>query len=410
MENNKLIYDARDHSTLNDKQIELSDFIREYSLKNLRSKAHIYDVDEANTYEMISEAANDGIYNIDFFKEAFSDTSGLSLSIIAEEFAYGDAGLALSILYPALPLTLLYLFANKEQEDRILPELLGKKDAPKITSFAASEPNAGSDLGSMSTFAQKVEGGYLLNGSKRWSGNTGKADAYFVLANTDKEIGKNSQTFFYIEKGAKGLSFENIYKKIGLRSITNGDIILENVFVPDNNIIGGTEYHLEKLETLRAKKGKFPHQALSTFHATRPFVSSMAVGLARAAHEDAVLYASQRSTFGKYISEHQQISAIIASQRTQIDAARLLVRKASSTVTQISKGISIDGSVAKLFASNMVREVTASSLQIAGGLGYTTQLPFERYYRNAPIYGIFEGTDQVQSLIIASTIFNKKIR
>ena len=410
MENNKLIYDARDHSTLNDKQIKLSDFIREYSLGKLRSKAHIYDVDEANTYEMISEAANDAIYNIDFFKEAFSDTTGLSLSIIAEEFAYGDAGLALSILYPALPLTLLYLFANKEQEDRILPELLGKKDAPKITSFAASEPNAGSDLGSMSTFAEKVDGGYLLNGRKRWAGNTGKADSYFVLANTDKEIGKNSQTFFYIEKGTEGLSFENLYKKIGLRSITNGDIILENVFVPDNNIIGGTEYHLEKLETLRSKKGKFPHQALSTFHATRPFVSSMAVGLARAAHEDAVLYASQRSTFGKYISEHQQISAIIASQRTQIDAARLLVRKASSSVTQISKGISIDGSEAKLFASNMVREVTASSLQIAGGLGYTTQLPFERYYRNAPIYGIFEGTDQVQSLIIASTIFNKKIR
>ena len=196
METNKVIYDARDHSTLNDKQIELSDFIREYSLGKLRSKAHIYDVDEANTYEMICEAANDGIYSIDFFKEAFSDTSGLSLSIIAEEFAYGDAGLALSILYPALPLTLLYLFASKEQEDRILPELLGKKDAPKITSFAASEPNAGSDLGSMSTFAQKVDGGYLLNGRKRWAGNTGKADAYFVLANTDKEIGKNSQTLF----------------------------------------------------------------------------------------------------------------------------------------------------------------------------------------------------------------------
>ena len=410
MEKNKLNYDARDHFSLNDKQIELSNSLREYALSKLRENAPIYDIDEANSDQLLFEAANDGYYNLDFFKDAFSDSSGLSLSIVAEEFAYGDAGQALSILYPALPLTLLLLFANNEQESRILPTLLGSKDMPKITSFAASEADAGSDLGSLTTFAQKVEGGYLLNGRKRWAGNTGKADTYFILANTDNEIGKNSQAFFYVEKGSKGLTFENIFNKIGLRSIRNGDILLENVFVPDNDIIGGTEFHLEKLEALRSKKAFYPHQALSTFHATRPFVSSMAVGLARAAHEDAVHYAALRSTFGKFISEHQQISSIIAAQRTQIDAARLLVRKASSSLNQISKSISIEGSEAKLFAAKMVREVTASSLQIAGGLGYTTELPFERYYRNAPIFGIFEGTDEVQNLIIASSIFNKKIR
>ena len=396
---------------LNKEQIALKERCNSFALEFIRPIAKEIDINSSIPYEVYVKAAEKGFYRPDFFIEIGLDPTGLASAIVAEEFAYGDAGLALALLYPALPLTAVKMAATPSQLREIIPSLLGTTEKPKILSLAASEPEAGSDVSAYKTTAVKEGDYYILNGSKRWAGNSSVADTYFIVASLDPNLGPKAQVIFMVDKDVEGLSFTEPFVKLGLRGMRHTDIILNNVKVHKDNILGSESKALEKIQKLQTGLVNEKAQtAMQTFSATRPFVAAMAVGLARASHEEVLTYAKERVVFGKKIIQHQLIADLIAKQRVQIDAARLLTYRAAHMVANRPESSAAEGSQAKLFAAEMVQFVTSSSITIAGGLGFTNELNLERMYRDAPIFSIFEGTNQIQSLIIASTLSNEKIR
>lgn len=403
-------YDAFDGFGLNEEQLAFRDRCHRFARDFIRPAAARADKDEFTPIEFFSQAAHEGIYTPDFFFEAYMDPTGKSIAIAAEELCWGDAGLGLALLYPALALTALMLTGTGEQQARFVPEMFGTPQSPHLVSFAASEPGSGSDVGGISTTARKDGDAWVLNGMKRWAGNTSRSTWYFVIANVDPSLGARGQALFAVPADATGVSYGPKMSKLGLRAITHADLILDEVRVPLENVIGGSERLERRLTKARNGQHRTGQAAMETFEATRPFVAAMAVGVARAAHETAFEYANARIAFGKPIIEHQQIAAQIATQRTQIDAARLMVHRASSMQAARHPMSAAEGSQAKLFAANVVRDVTLSAVQVAGGIGFTDNLLLERAYRDAPIYGIFEGTSEIQSLVIASTLAGRKIR
>jgi hypothetical protein len=288
--------------------------------------------------------------------------------------------------------------------------MFGTTESPNLVSFAVSEPEAGSDVGSITTSAVLEGDQWVINGVKRWAGNTSKSAWYFVVATVDESLGTRGQALFAVPATAIGLYFGEKMTKLGLRAITHADLHLENVRIPVEDVIGGYDKLIKRLERARSGAHRTGNSAMETFEATRPFVAAMAVGVARAAHEEAFKYSLTRESFGRPIIEHQQIAAALARQRTLIDAARLMVNRASLMQAGRHPMASGEGSQAKMFASEMVREVTTSAIQVAGGIGFTDALIIERAYRDAPIYGIFEGTTEIQSLIIASLLAERRIR
>jgi alkylation response protein AidB-like acyl-CoA dehydrogenase len=405
-------YDAFDGFGLNDTQLAFRRRCHEFAATQLRPRAAEHDRGEAVPWELYRIAAEAGFYRPEFFYEAYLDPSGLSIALAAEELSWGDAGLGLALLYPALPLTALMIAGTPDQQEELVPQLFGTPTEPALCSFAASEPAAGSDLAAVGTTAQRVDGGWVLTGTKRWAGNTGDASWYLVVATVDPTLGARGQALFAVPGTAPGITFGPRLTKLGLRALSHRDLHLSEVFVPDRHLIGGRDRLERRLERARTGSpgGRGGQAAMATFESTRPFVAAMAVGVARAAHEHAVDYALRRHSFGRAIGEHQQVAAQLARQRTQTDAARLLVHRAARMQAANDPMTAAEGSQAKLFAGEVVREVTLSALQVAGGLGFTGELPLERLYRDAPIYGIFEGTNEIQNLVIASALLGRRIR
>jgi alkylation response protein AidB-like acyl-CoA dehydrogenase len=408
-------YDAFDSFGLNESQLAFRRHCHDFAATELRPRAAEHDRSESVPWDLYRRAAEAGFYRPEFFYGAYLDPTGVSVALAAEELSWGDAGLGLALLYPALPLTALLLAGTAEQQEELVPLLFGTPDAPSLSSFAASEPQAGSDLAAVSTTARRVDGGWVLNGTNRWAGNTGDAAWYLVVATVDPALGARGQALFALPGSAEGVSFGPRLTKLGLRALSHRDLFLNEVHVPDRHLIGGADRLERRLVRARTGKssgegGQHTQSAMATFEATRPFVAAMAVGVARAAHEHAVIYSRSRESFGKVIGEHQQIASQLARQRIQVDAGRLLVHRAVRMQAARHPMAAAEGSQAKLFAGEAVREVTLSALQVAGGLGFTGELPLERLYRDAPIYGIFEGTNEIQNLVIASALLGRRVR
>ena len=387
---------------------ELRSRAREFAKKYIEPVRLEHDKNQSIPWDVIKAAAHEGFYTIDFFTELAMDPTGLSAAVVAEEFGYSDAGIGLTLLYPALPLTTLYLTATSEQIKEILPGILGDFSSPKIISLAASEPEAGSDVSAYRTTAVKqTDGTWLLNGVKRWAGNAPDASTILVVASLDLALGSKSQVVFILDPKSKGVTIAKSMDKLGLRAMKHADIILENVILPANALLGDEAKLLAKIND--PTKSALP-ASMQTFTATRALVAAMAVGVAASAVDEAVKYAKNRSTFSKAIIEHQQVAADIADMVTKVQAARSLVYKACLMQSQMLPMTQQEGSQAKLFAAKTVIEVTYAALQIAGGLGFTQNLILEQKYRDAPIFGIFEGTNEIQKLLITSAIAGKKIR
>ena len=399
-----------DHSEINESQKEIMEKCRNFAKDVLRPQAARYDKGEEVPWEVIRQAAAAGIYSTDFFRKLALDQTGLSLVLAAEELAAGDAGLALAITYPLLPLTALFLAGTEEQQSTIIPSLLGTVENPKLVSFAASEPQAGSDVAGYATTAYQDGDSWVLRGVKRWAGNTGIASTYLVVANIDHELGSKGQAIFVVPDHAAGMWFGEKMSKLGLRAVQHADLHLDEVRLPLESVLGGYSAAIERLSQLRngIKVGVQP--VMATFEVTRPYIAAMAVGVARAANEYILSYATEREAFGKILIQHQQVAAMIADHRTKIDAARLLVWRASSIQARGGIMTNGEGSQAKLFAAEVASQVTSESIQLAGGLGFTDIMPLERMYRDAPIFGIFEGASNIQRLIIASCIAKQRIR
>ena len=403
-------YDAFDSFGLTADQIAFRQRCHDFARDVIRPAADRADKEQFVPLEFFAEAARAGIYTPDFLFETYMDPTGRSVAIAAEELCWGDGGLGLALLYPALPMAALMLTGTPEQQARLVPEIYGTPEQPHLVSFCASEPGAGSDVGAITTTAVRDGDSWILNGVKRWAGNTSRSTWYFVMANVDQSLGSRGQALFAVPASSAGISYGTKMSKLGLRAITHADLILEDVRVGSENVIGGVDRLERRLEKARSGEHRIGQAAMQTFESTRPFVAAMAVGVARAAHEEAFKYANERVAFGKPIIEHQQVAVAVARQRTQIDAARLMVHRASAMQAARDPMAGAEGSQAKLFAADVVREVTMSAVQVAGGLGFTDALLLERAYRDAPIYGIFEGTSEIQGLVIASALSGRKIR
>jgi len=282
----------------------------------------------------------------------------------------------------------------------------------QLGAFCVSEPDAGSDVSSLRTRAVYDEANdeWVLNGTKAWITNGGIADVHVVVAAVDPELKGRGQASFIVPPGTKGLSMGQKYKKHGIKASHTSEVVLDDVRVPGRCLLGGKEKLDEKLARGReAGRTGQKQPAMATFEATRPAVGAQALGVARAAYEYALQYAQERVAFGKPIIMNQAIAFKLADMKTEIDAARLLVHRAAWMAANRKEFKNGEGSMSKLKAGEVAVWVTEQAIQILGGYGYTREYPVERWHRDAKIFTIFEGTSEIQRLVISRNISGLRI-
>ncbi|MFE9685893.1 acyl-CoA dehydrogenase family protein [Streptomyces sp. NPDC006285] len=402
---------------LNDEQKEVRDWIHGFAADVIRPAAAEWDEREETPWPVIQEAAKVGIYSLDFYAQQYFDPTGLGIPMAMEELFWGDAGIALSIVGTGLAAVGVLANGTEEQIGTWIPQMYGDANDVKVAAFCSSEPDAGSDVASMRTRAvyDEAKDEWVLNGTKTWATNGGIANVHVVVAVVDSELGSKGHASFIIPPATPGLSQGQKFKKHGIRASHTAEVVLENVRVPGSCLLGGKEKLDERLARARerAKAGngeRLKNAAMATFEASRPAVGAMAVGTARAAYEVALDYAGTREQFGRPIIDNQGVAFQLADMRTSIDAARLLVWRASWMAVSGKQFTSAEGSMSKLFASETAKKVTGQAIQILGGNGYTREYPVERMHRDAAIYTIFEGTSEIQRLVIARTLSGLPIR
>ncbi len=391
---------------LSDDSQAIVDWVHEFAEKQMRPIAAKYDELEETPWDFLNEAAEAGIYSAEFLPElAAQDESGLLLPAVAEELAWGDAGLCLNIMGSSLAATGIFANGTPEQIAKWVPRCYRNDDGGvELAAFVASEPDAGSDVGAIRARAVLDEetNEWVLNGTKTWGTNAGVADVHVIVASVDPSLGTRGQASFVISmKTTKGVHQGQKFQKMGIRSSHTAEVVLDDCRIPAENVLGGMEKLNARLEKARRGERTSTQAAMSTFEATRPVVAAMAVGIARAAYEHALEYAKTRTQFGRPIIENQGISFKLAEMATKVDAARLLVWRASSIARSGQPLLKAEGSMSKLFAGETAYEVTGDAIQIFGGNGYTREYPVERLHRDSMIFRIFEGTSEIQKLVIA---------
>ncbi|MFF4765684.1 acyl-CoA dehydrogenase family protein [Streptomyces sp. NPDC001255] len=402
---------------LNEEQREIRDWLHGFAADVIRPAAAEWDEREETPWPVIQEAAKLGIYSLDFYAQQFFDPTGLGIPMTMEELFWGDAGIGLSIVGTGLAAVGVLANGTEEQIGTWVPQMYGTPDDVKVAAFCSSEPDAGSDVAGMRTRAvyDEAKDEWVLNGTKTWATNGGIANVHVVVAVVDPGLGSKGHASFIVAPGTKGLSQGQKFKKHGIRASHTAEVVLEDVRVPGHCLLGGKEKLDQRLararERAKAQGGeRIKNAAMATFEASRPAVGAMAVGTARAAYEEALEYAKTRTQFGRPVIDNQGIAFQLADMRTRIDAARLLVWRASWMATTGKPFTSAEGSMSKLFASETAKQVTAQAIQIFGGNGYTREYPVERMHRDSAIYTIFEGTSEIQRLVIARTLAGVPIR
>ncbi|OYV60563.1 MAG: acyl-CoA dehydrogenase, partial [Actinobacteria bacterium 21-73-9] len=251
---------------------------------------------------------------------------------------------------------------------------------------------------------------WVLNGTKTWITNGGIANTHVVVASVEPELGARGQASFVVPEGTPGIAMGQKFKKMGIRASHTAEVVLEECRVPGRCLLGGKDKLDERLARAREGKRSSGQAAMATFEATRPAVGAQALGIARAAYEYALDYAKERKQFGRAIVENQAIAFKLANMKTGVDAARLLVWRAAWMAATKKTFAAGEGSMSKYFAGETAVRVTEDAIQILGGYGYVREYPVERWHRDAKIYTIFEGTSEIQQLIIARAISGKHIR
>jgi alkylation response protein AidB-like acyl-CoA dehydrogenase len=377
----------------------------EFAQKEIRPVAAEYDESEDFPWPVVKKAAEVGLYSLDFYTEmSGQDATGLIMPIVLEEMCWGCAGISLAIFGTGLPLASLAYSATPDQLQEWAPRMFGTPEDPKLGAFAVTESEAGSDVSALRTTAKRDGDDWILNGRKIFITNGGIADVHVVVATVDPELGHRGQAAFIIGPDDKGLSQGKKEKKLGIRASHTAEVILEDCRVPSSQLVGGLEKLEAKLESARTKNGTKSHTALKTFEMTRPSVAAQAVGIARAALEYAVDYAKQRSTFGRPIIEHQGVAFQLADMAMEVDAARLLTWRAAWMGRNGVAFNKAEGSMSKLKAGETAVRVTDQAIQVLGGYGYIKDFPVEKWYRDAKIYTLFEGTSEIQRLVISRAL------
>ena len=397
---------------LSDDVIEVRDWVHQFAAEVVRPAAAEWDEREETPWPIIQEAAKVGLYSPELFATQAAEPSGLGMLTVFEELFWGDAGIALSIMGTGLAAAALAGNGTPAQLGQWLPEMFGTAADPKVAAFCSSEPDAGSDVGSIRTRARfdEATGEWVLNGTKTWATNGGIANVHIVVASVYPDLGSRGQASFVIGPNTKGLSQGQKFKKHGIRASHTAEVVLDNVRLPEDAILGGREKFEARVARVRSGASAGGQAAMKTFERTRPTVGAMAVGVARAAYEYALEYACQREQFGKKIGEFQAIAFKLAEMKSRVDAARLLVWRAGWMARNNVPFENAEGSMAKLVASETAVYVTDEAIQILGGNGYTRDYPVERMHRDAKIFTIFEGTSEIQRLVISRAVTGLTIR
>ncbi len=396
--------------SLNEDQIQLQKWIHDFSDNVIRPAAHEWDEREEFPWPVVEEAAEIGLYGVDFLLNAMGDPTGITLPMAIEEIFWGDAGIGMAIMGSALAAAGISGNGTPEQVMEWVPQCYGTAGDVKLGAFCVSEPDAGSDVSSLRTRAvyDEAKDEWTLNGTKAWITNGGIADVHVVVAAVDPELKGRGQASFIVPPGTKGLSQGQKYLKHGIRASHTAEVVLDDVKVPGHCLLGGKEKLDERIARARHHEHSHKQPAMATFEATRPAVGAQALGIARAAYEYALEYAKERHAFGKPIIMNQAIAFKLANMITEIDASRLLIWRAA-WLAKNGQFVNGEGSMSKWKASEVAVRVTEDAIQILGGYGYTREYPVERWHRDAKIHTIFEGTSEIQQLVISRAISGLRI-
>jgi len=397
---------------LNQDQQDIRDWVHGFAEGVVRPAAAEWDEREETPWPVIQEAAKIGLYSFEALGQFFADETGLTMPIANEELFWGDAGIGMAIMGTSLAVAAIFGQGTPEQMGEWIPQCFGTAEEPKVAAFCSSEPDAGSDVSAIRTTAKydEAKDEWVLNGQKAWATNGGIADVHVVIASVDRELGSRGHAAFVIPPGTAGCEQGAKVKKHGLRASHTADVHLDDCRVPGACLLGGKEKLDERLARVREGKKSKSQAAMQTFEASRPTVGAQAVGIARAAYEYSLEYAKERRQFGKAIVENQAIGFALADMKLEIDAARLLVWRAAWMGRNNHKFENAEGSMSKLKAGEVAVWATERAIQILGGNGYTREFPVERMHRDAKIYTIFEGTSEIQRLVISRAISGVHIK
>jgi alkylation response protein AidB-like acyl-CoA dehydrogenase len=397
---------------LNEDQLQIQKWVHDFAQNVVRPAAHEWDEREETPWPIIEEAAKIGLYSFDFVANAFLDPTGLTMLLVNEEMSWGDAGIALAIFGSTLAVVGIYGNGTPEQHAEWIPQCFGTPDDVKLAAFGVSEPDAGSDVSSLKTRAvyDEAKDEWVLNGTKTWITNGGLANIHVIVASVTPALGARGQASFVVPEGTPGISQGQKFKKMGIRASHTAEVVLDDCRVPGRCLLGGKDRLDERLARAREGVRTSSQAAMATFEMSRPSVGAQAVGIARAAYEYALDYAKERRQFNRAIIENQAIAFTLADMKMRTDAARLLCWRAAWMGANRKKFEAGEGSQSKLFAGETAVWVTERAIQILGGYGYIREHPVERWYRDAKIYTIFEGTSEIQRLVIARAISGMHIR
>jgi acyl-CoA dehydrogenase len=379
--------------SLTEEQVQLQELARKFAKEEIIPKAAHHDQTGEFPREIVKKAWEIGLMNTHVPAEYGGAGLGvLDGCIITEEFAYGCTGIATAMEANGLAAAPVIVAGNEEQKKEFLGRLTRE---PLFAAYCVTEPGAGSDVAGIRTSAKRVGGDYVINGEKMWITNASVANWYFLLAYTDPSAKHRGMSGFIVPRETPGVTVGKKEKNLGQRASDTRAITFEDVKIPAAYLLG--------------KEGDGFKIAMSAFDHTRPTVSSGAVGLARRAMDEAVRYATERSTFGQPIAKYQAVSFMIADMAKDVEAARLLVWQAAWAIDSGRRNTML-ASFAKAFAADVAMRVTTDAVQVFGGYGYSQEYPVEKLMRDAKIYQIYEGTSQIQRLIIAKEIFDRPAR
>jgi len=397
---------------LSDDVREMRDWVHEFARNVMRPAAAEWDEREETPWPILEEASKIGLYSLDFFGGQWLEPTGLGTPVAFEEIFWGDAGIGLALTGSCLAAVAVSGSGTPEQIGEWVPQMFGSPGDIKLGAFCSSEPDAGSDVGAIRTKAVYSEATdeWVLNGTKAWATNGGIADVHVVVASVDPALGSRGQASFIVPPGTKGLSQGQKFRKHGVRASHTAEVVLDDVRIPGRCLVGGKERLDARLARLAVGQAGGEQAAMKTFEASRPTVAAMAVGVARAAFEYARDYAVTRVQFGKPVGQNQAIAFMLADMQASVDAARLLTWRAAWMARHGRKFSRAEGSISKLVAGETAVRVTEQAIQILGGNGYTRDYPVERMHRDAKIFTIFEGTSEIQRMIIGRAVTGLDVR
>ncbi|OGO23085.1 MAG: acyl-CoA dehydrogenase [Chloroflexi bacterium RBG_16_51_9] len=379
---------------LSEQQKEIKALARRIAEERMLPVRAALDEKEEFPWEIMKALAESDMFRI-FVPEAYEGLGGgcLDLCLVIEELSRVCSGIALCYAATSLGTVPIVQFGSEEQKKKYLPDIAAGK---RLTAFALTEATAGSDAGAIKTTAEKVSGGYLLNGTKQFISNGGDAEIYTVMALTDKNKGARGASAIIVEKGTPGFTFGKKEKKMGIRASSTRELVFKNCLVPKENLIG--------------KEGLGFIYTLKVFDHSRPGIGAQALGIAQGALEASVDYAKQRIQFGHPIFALPVVQNKLAEMAIQVEAARALTYATARTIDGGARDYTEASAMTKVFASDVAMKVTVDAVQILGGAGYMRDYPVEKMMRDAKITQIYEGTNEVLRETIALELRKRKGR